>query len=494
MRLQLLSWLPFLFAVTCVLLTAGHTFAQAPPEAIPIPAPAPQVAAEDTSKFPPLLPSLDQARLGTGVQRTMHLLATSTPQHRNKVRILVYGQSISEQDWWKQLAADLRTRFPNADLDMQNRAIGGFASQLLVRSSEADLYPFYPDLTILHVFGGNKEYEEIVRKLRSTTTSELLMQTDHATRWPSPNAPETGDKGLWWDHMMNDVFLPGIASKYGCGLCDVRGEWIRYLKDNHLEPRQLTVDGAHLNAQGNYLMAHIISRHLVYRPDLPDTDWKNTIIDREVGKDVRWNNGKLRLEFEGNRIDALADVDGTPGSATVLIDGKKPSEFHECYYAARPSPGPWSPLFIMRIDHAAPLVLETWTYKVTAVAPDGKSWHFDLSGSVTGPDGSGVSTESFTSPSGRVRLEPDNYFRGFFKPLPVGFESKWDVLPLFTDTYSAAPTHDPSTDHPTTLVQGLPTGKHVLELTAEGSATPPIKAFRIYNPPFVGSATGVKQP
>jgi hypothetical protein len=164
---------------------------------------------------------------------------------------------------------------------------------------------------------------------------------------------------------------------------------------------------------------------------------------------VNWNNGRLRLEFEGNRIDALADADGNAGAASVLIDGKKPSEFHECYYAARPSPGPWSPLFIMRIDHATPLVLETWTYKVTSVAADGKSWHFALSGSVTGPDGSGSSAEPFTSASGRVKLDPDNYFRGFYHPLPVGFESRWEILPLFTDTYKTGPNHDSSTDHPT---------------------------------------------
>jgi len=56
--------------------------------------------------YPPPPPATSQENLGAGVQRTMTLLATSTPQHRNKVRILVYGQSISEQDWWKRLADD----------------------------------------------------------------------------------------------------------------------------------------------------------------------------------------------------------------------------------------------------------------------------------------------------------------------------------------------------------------------------------------------------
>ena len=45
----------------------------------------------------------DPAKLGLGVQRTMTLLATSTPEKRNTVRILFYGQSITEQDWWKKI-------------------------------------------------------------------------------------------------------------------------------------------------------------------------------------------------------------------------------------------------------------------------------------------------------------------------------------------------------------------------------------------------------
>jgi hypothetical protein len=43
----------------------------------------------------------DTASFGRNVQRTMRLLATSTPERRNTVRVLFYGQSITEQGWWK---------------------------------------------------------------------------------------------------------------------------------------------------------------------------------------------------------------------------------------------------------------------------------------------------------------------------------------------------------------------------------------------------------
>ena len=46
---------------------------------------------------------------------------------------------------------DLRRRFPHANLVVENRALGGFASQMLVKTAETDLYSFQPDLLIFHV-------------------------------------------------------------------------------------------------------------------------------------------------------------------------------------------------------------------------------------------------------------------------------------------------------------------------------------------------------
>ena len=86
------------------------------------------------------------------IQRTMNLLANSTPENPNTVKILVYGQSLSEQDWWLKVKENLKNRFPDANLIMENKAIGGFASQILVKTMERDLLDFYPDLVIFHVF------------------------------------------------------------------------------------------------------------------------------------------------------------------------------------------------------------------------------------------------------------------------------------------------------------------------------------------------------
>lgn len=434
---------------------------------------------------PPAAPPRDPGALGVGVQRTMTLLATSTPARRNKVRILFYGQSITEQEWSRTVADDLRKRFPNADLEIENRAIGGFASQLLIRPAEHDLYPFYPDLLIFHVYGANQQYEEIIRSVRSRTTAEVLMQKDHVTAWPPAVPDEKADKGLWWDHQMNQVYLPEIARKYGCGLVDVRAPWLDYLKANHLEPKALLSDDVHLNPWGNDLLAQLVSRYLVYRPDLPKDAWQDLVRTYEVGKDVRWRRGRLALEFEGNRVDLVSSwtAEGKPTAARVLIDGRKPSEFPGTYRITRPSPGPWSPLFLSRVDHEAPLVVEDWTLKVTSVKPEAKQFAYEVSGSVTGPDGAGDNGRVFTSKSGRVKIDPEAFF--IPGPLPqAGYEVKWQVLPMHADAYEAPRVTDPSREAVVTVAQGLPNGPHRLELAAEGGPEAPVRALRVYRPPL----------
>ncbi|MEZ2276536.1 MAG: hypothetical protein ACBR12_06435 [Microcoleus sp.] len=147
-----------------------------------------------TQGFPPPVSQENSANFGANIQRTMGLLASSTPGDRKPVRILFYGQSITKQDWWQDVANDIRKRFPDADLTIENRAIGGFAAGLLIRPSEHDLYPFYPDLVIFHVYGGDEDYEAIIANIRRRTTSEILIHSDHIDWMPTGEKDDTNDK------------------------------------------------------------------------------------------------------------------------------------------------------------------------------------------------------------------------------------------------------------------------------------------------------------
>ena len=447
-----------------------------------------RVRAEEKA-YPPLAAAGEGADLGAHIQRTMTLLSTSTPEHRNKVRILFYGQSITEQEWSKKVADDIRKRFPNADLEIENKALGGFAAQILVRVAEHDLYPFYPDLLIFHVYGANQQYEEIISNTRRRTTAEILMQKDHVTQWPPDPIDEKKDKGAWWDDLMNHHLLPEIAKKYGCGMADVRSRWLDYLKTNKLEPKALLKDDVHLNDFGNYLLAEIVKSNLVYQPAAPQESWKGMVRTLDIGKDAVWKDGKLSLEFEGNRIDAIAAKADSAGCAQILIDGKKPSEFPELYVIARPSAtqtGYWPG--ILRVSHEKPLILEDWTVKITEVNDEANTFKFEVTGSKTGADGAGSSEEKFVSNSGRVVIEKTDWWvktarQWSQKKVPVGFEIKWQVKPLFVDEYEPLKVVVPAREYNTVLAQGLSNGKHTLEIVQIGQTPVAIQAIRVYQPP-----------
>ncbi|HYO80330.1 MAG TPA: glycoside hydrolase family 2 TIM barrel-domain containing protein [Bryobacteraceae bacterium] len=425
--------------------------------------------------YPTVPGPAEVSRLGTRLQRTMRLLAESTPEHRNQVRILFYGQSITKQDWSRQVAEDLRRRFPAADLVIENRSIGGYSSPYLVRTLPQDVYPFYPDLVIFHVYGAEKEYEEIIRGIRENTTAEIAIQTDHET---GTNTEARTKR--------SQTFLPSIAEKYGCELIDIHRPWMEYLKASGLEPKQLLRDGVHLNAHGNFVMAELTKPYLRLNEESPVRG--SGVREFRVGGEVEWLEGRLVVEFDGNRVDLVSGAGLPSVRARVLIDGKPPSQIPELYVHSRPSEAwgaDWTS--INRVSSIKPLLVEDWRVELFDVAPDAAMFRFRVIGSRTGPDGNGLSTERFVSNSGRVVIEPGDWAikRAYDlrkKPMPEGFVIHWSVLPLFQDLYEAPDRSDLTREHSVILAQGLSNGKHRLELVAEGATAPSVSAVRVYRP------------
>lgn len=420
---------------------------------------------------------------GRHIQRTMRLLATSTPQRHNTVRILFYGQSITEQTWSKLVSADLRRRFPHADLLIENRAIGGHSSPRLVKTMEADVFPFYPDLVIFHVYGDDGDYERIIRAIRERTTAEIMIQTDHLRRDDDPHNEETDPAKITrgkaqWNSWMNYVFLPRLAQQYGAELINQRELWKAYVRDHQLKPGDLLKDNVHLNEHGNYLMAEIIKAYLRFDPKLKSAADTGTVTTLPVNQDARWRDGALALPFDGNRLDVLVKAGAR---FSVRIDGRRPSEIPALRVFNRVTHYPqstWPMLLRVQIGET-PLLLETWTLTLTELGEGYRQVRFKLTGSQTGEDGAGISTERFVSQSGRVVIEPGDWnleycLQVFKRPLSVGQQIEWQVVPQFVDDIKANSTGF------ITLAQGLTNGRHMLELS--GARKPPAVSLRIYRP------------
>jgi len=429
----------------------------------------------------------------SGVSRSLSLMATSTPQKKHKVKVLFYGQSITRGGWTPMTESYLRATFPNADLEVRQEAIGAFGAKELFSTVENDVITWYPDLVIYHNYGGYPDIDSLIQEIRRRTTAEVMHQTQHVT---------TQDAGTQSSYDRESyIYFPDIAKRLGIHTIDIRTPWKAYMQQKGKSAQDLTMpnDGLHLNGEGNMLYAQITNADLKYNDKIL-VDPLRMVSTFEVGKQVNWNGKKLTFQFEGNRIDFLAKTGGTlaAGGATVLIDGKKPSEFAGAYGATRPNREldtnwPWSIGSVLRvtIDPSAMPKAEDWTLKLTSINKAGDC-AFTVTGSVTGADGSGTCASNFVSNSKRVVINKADFF--FVRPqnevnrisIPVGYEIKWKVLALHADSYppTAINASDASKEYLTTIVQGIPNGKHTLELTATGDTPPSIEAIRVHRPPL----------
>jgi hypothetical protein len=434
---------------------------------------------------------------GAKIHRVMSLLATSTPEQRRHVRVLFYGQSVTAGVWWKEVEAWLRKTYPNVDLEVENRAIGGFSAPVLIDTAESDLYPFYPDLLVFHVYGGHRtgELEELIARVRRRTTAEIVIRTPHH-RWPkdqprdgSPDTPAA--RRLADEDEAQSAKIRQIAEKYGCELADVRREWQEHMTQHHLAPKDLLADSVHLNPAGNHLLAQLVIPHLRVDPTVGRAATASPVRDVPLVGIKRLADGSVELPFPGNRVDAIA---GPPsahaGPVQVWIDGRRPSQFDAAYYCTRPStaPGVWWPA-ITRVEHERPLVVEKWTLRVLHSDPGGKLIAFDVAGSQTGPDGQGVSNKRFVSTSGRVVIDPQRWMvHGALQyrkqTMPANFQVTWEVRPLFVDEYLAPTEREAGKECATPLIQGLTNGPHRLRLVPPAGGPLAMQAVRIYCPPL----------
>lgn len=408
------------------------------------------------------------------IQRTMRSLAGET-RPGEKIRILFYGQSITAQAWSRKVAANIKKRYPEADLEIRNSAIGGFTSPALRRTAEHDLYPFYPDLLIFHVYGDLKNYEEIVKKVRETTTAEIVLWTDHVA----------DSKRMAWDDK-HSAGIREIAKKYECMLIDVREQWKQHLSDTGKALADLLRDSVHLNPEGDKLLARIVTAELVRS----DKHGENAIAEAQIvhipataAAVKRGNDGTGSVTFTGNRLVAISDGKHPDAKLAVTLDGRELKTFPGVWTGTRPSKSVnWMPA-IKQVTVGANPVAEDWTLTcLDDSTPDGKKIHFKLTGSVTGDDGEGWSTADFVSTSGRIRIARRDW--GMVFPLkhrkvnlPKGFTVKWKTYPMFTDTFAPG-----AKGTETVLLQGVDNAEHALTIIRETGGELGIRKFKAYRP------------
>jgi hypothetical protein len=358
------------------------------------------------------------------IARTLNIIRSSSPNNRKVLKVLFYGQSITKSGWHEAVVEHWHALYPNTVFVVQNRALGGFPSQALVRTTEQDIAAFYPDLIIFHVYGDHRAYEKIIRLFRSRTAADIIVQTDHGEVLPDPRCAEglhlalsrpPGCAGFLWyrQRMWNDEMsyhkIPALARKYALAVEPQRDWWRQYLIRTGTNPRDLLSDDPHPNARGKELIAAFFNRYFdglvsQYQGETARdvTVLQPTESERAAGNEV--------VGFDGTRLEL---VTGKPLAVwpAVTVDGQPPSNLDGCYQVSRASSIgtvlDWPALRRISLlhDHAA----EVWTATLTDFSPDQKDFNFTVQGATSGPEGKGRSGQRFVSSSGSLQIEPGDW-------------------------------------------------------------------------------------
>lgn len=441
------------------------------------------------------------------VARTLEIIRTSTPTNHKVLKVLFYGQSITQSGWVNGVIAHWRKRYPNTVFEVENRAIGGFASQNLVRTAEQDIAAFYPDLIIFHVYGDHRAYERILRMFRSETAADVILQTDHGEVLPDPPCAEglqltlhrrSGCAGVLWVHQrlwhdeMSYHKIPAFAKKYGMAVEPQRIWWRDYLLRNQLEARSLLVDEIHPNNKGKELIAAYLIGYFDKLVDQWNGQTEYNIVSIPANSPLP-PGGRRSVIFDGSRIEMLSTKPLAIWPA-ITIDGGSPRDIDGCYQVSRSSTvgsvPDWPALARITLlhDHTP----EDWTATVTSISPDQRSFDFIIKGSISGDEGQGNSDHEYASRSGQLSIDPQDWmFERAYNlrhiPLQVPFAVHWTVKYVCGGEPEVIDLGNGSMEYRYILGNGLSNGMHELKLSFPSNNLSDLVEFRVYKPPLDGN-------
>lgn len=429
------------------------------------------------------------------VQRTMKKLELSTAERPAEVRVLFYGQSITDQLWYRETMDILRHRYPTVKFEVENRAIPGFFSPLLIRTAESDLYPFYADIVFFNDYGDIGLVRKMIERLRERTTAEVVLWTSHIRRADDLAKIRRGE-----DERSQELFK--IAADNHCMIVDLQRKWLAMLDREGRKPDYFLSDGVHM--KGDPVVGSLrrygefIAEDLVYVPDSAADPMAGLITEHRFFPNVTeaWQTRTNRVDFafEGNRVEAVFTDERLFWKASptkVLLDGKEMRTMPELIYHDRASSiVSWMPM-VLHVGAKTLPIEEEWTLTfLEGTQQEGKPVIYRVDGSVTGFDGIGTNTTDFVSRSGRVTIAADDFHTWQFDYFGVkdkqphllakpGQWTFWRTRKSYTDRLGSF--HLPN--ERVVLVSGCSNGRHVLTfLSAVLGRLPQIDHLTVYRP------------
>ncbi len=400
---------------------------------------------------------------GKNMQRTIKKMMDV--QNDEVVRIVFYGQSITKQivketDFTEQF----RAKFPNKKIEFVDAAIGGWQSQLLVKTKENEVPFFNADLIIFHCLKGlDGTYEETIRYMRSTTSAEILLWNDHLDQ-----------RGYVQEIQDRETMIASLAEKYDCGLVDVTSRWRIYLEKNNLNQKDLLRDYIHLNNQGKKFLVDSLLTAFVCDDALcaDDAAEKSNALLEVIAGDLR------TFEFNGIQLDAVYETSENSTPIVAKIDGQSPAELFTSYALKSPPliPGFFQPITARVACETCPQE-EIWTMTVSNVDLNAATFDFEINGNISGFEGRGNTKHDFVSNSKKIILSSKDWntaqMNHKLSALKNGDELLFESAPLFDKNYTA-------NSNQAIVVSALANKQHSVSIDVPPSIS--IKYFIVHKP------------
>lgn len=439
------------------------------------------------------------------IARTLEIIRTSSPKNPKVLKVLFYGQSITKSGWHETVVKHWHEKYPNTYFVVQNRAVGGFASQALVRTTQQDIAAFYPDLIVFHVYGDHRSYEEIIQLFRSQTTADIVVQTDHGVDLPDPPCAtglqltlklQPGCTMLFWGNQkkwedeMSYHKIPALAKKYGLAVEPQRTWWRDYILSTGIEPKSLLADEIHPNQRGKELMATFFIRYFDGLIERWNGDLgKENVLTLSVSPALQMI-GSASLSFTGSRLELISNklLDRLP---TVTIDGVSPNAIDGCYQVSRASSIETVPDWpaLRRITLQKNRIAEDWTATLVKISADQTSFEFDVKSSITGYEGHGDSLHDFVSNSGRISIESQDWMLKRAADLThvllaEPFDVNWSVKNVCQGPPEYIDRGDHGAEYRYVLATGLVNRSHDASLAMAVTDSSGLIEIRAYRPPL----------
>ena len=200
--------------------------------------------------------------------RWHNLERTRTELHRpnGKLRIVMLGDSIMNDTARSNWAEQLKTRYPNCQIEMITVVRAGSGCQWfqLDNRVQQHVLPQEPDLLLIGGIshGGNVDaIREVIRQVRSARLCDVLLLSE-AYGLQDPIADPKWSLEIRNDPPSYRSRLRDLAAEQAVAFLDLTAIWGHYIRESGQPLDWFKRDKFHANLRGGQVLAQILTTHL----------------------------------------------------------------------------------------------------------------------------------------------------------------------------------------------------------------------------------------